>query len=92
MPPAKWRRSYCSNLASPGSRTSCAWRASPARMARRNLAWTFGYNSVALALAASGALRPVFAAALMLASSLAVVANTLRLPAKLGSGRGRNAL
>ena len=59
------------------------------RMARRNLAWTFAYNSVALALAASGTLRPVFAAALMLASSLAVVANTLRLPAKLASQRGK---
>ncbi len=59
------------------------------RMGRRNLAWTFAYNGVALALAASGALRPVFAAALMLASSLAVVANALRLPARLVPFRHR---
>ncbi len=40
---------------------------------RFNLAWAFGYNAVALGLAASGALQPVTAAALMAGSSLLVV-------------------
>ena len=44
-----------------------------------NLLWAFGYNAVALALAASGRLLPVLAAALMAGSSLVVVLNSLRL-------------
>ena len=52
-----------------------------ARRARRtiatNLGWAFGYNAIALGLAASGALRPVMAAALMAGSSLVVVANSV---------------
>ena len=43
-----------------------------------NLAWAFGYNAVAIALAASGLLQPVLAAALMAGSSLMVIANSLR--------------
>lgn len=43
------------------------------RSVRANLLWAFGYNAVALALAASGLLRPVLAAALMAGSSLLVV-------------------
>jgi P-type Cu2+ transporter len=43
------------------------------RAVRHNLAWAFGYNAVALGLAASGVLQPVMAAALMAGSSLLVV-------------------
>ena len=43
---------------------------------RANLRWAFGYNAVALALAAAGALQPVLAAALMAGSSLLVVARS----------------
>ena len=46
---------------------------------RQNLAWAFGYNAVAVALAAAGALSPLVASVAMLASSLAVVANARRL-------------
>lgn len=42
------------------------------RSVRVNLAWAFGYNAIALALAASGLLQPVLAAALMAGSSLVV--------------------
>ena len=48
-------------------------------MARQNLAWAFGYNAVAVVLAATGALTPLVAALAMLTSSLAVVANARRL-------------
>ncbi len=44
-----------------------------------NLLWAFGYNTAALALAATGHLLPVFAAALMAGSSVIVVLNSLRL-------------
>jgi Cu2+-exporting ATPase len=44
-----------------------------------NLLWAFAYNAAALALAASGHLLPVLAAALMAGSSLVVVLNSLRL-------------
>jgi Cu+-exporting ATPase len=46
---------------------------------RQNLVWAFGYNLVAVGLAATGRLSPVVAALAMLASSLAVVANAQRL-------------
>lgn len=55
------------------------------RSIRANLAWAFGYNAVALALAASGLLQPVLAAALMAGSSLIVVARTLRGRFRAGS-------
>jgi heavy metal translocating P-type ATPase len=59
-----------------------AWRLARAarRMGRQNLAWAAGYNSLALAAAASGGLKPQWAAALMLASSVCVILNILRLP------------
>ena len=44
-----------------------------------NLAGAFGYNAIALTLAALGWLQPVAAALLMVGSSLAVVVNSLRL-------------
>ena len=49
------------------------------RVIRQNLFLAFAYNIVALPLAATGRVDPPFAAAAMAASSLAVVANALRL-------------
>jgi Cu+-exporting ATPase len=49
------------------------------RIVRQNLIWAFGYNTLGVLLAAFGFLRPVFAAAAMVLSSLFVVGNSLRL-------------
>ncbi len=46
---------------------------------RQNLIWAFGYNAIGVAFAAAGFLNPVIAAALMIVSSLLVIANSLRL-------------
>jgi P-type Cu+ transporter len=46
---------------------------------RANLAWASGYNVIAIPLAALGYLNPLFAGVAMSASSLIVVANSLRL-------------
>ena len=46
---------------------------------RANLAWASGYNLIAIPLAALGYLNPLFAGIAMSASSLFVVANSLRL-------------
>jgi Cu2+-exporting ATPase len=48
------------------------------RRVRQNLGWAFGYNAVAIPLAALGALNPLAAALAMAASSLLVVGNSAR--------------
>ena len=59
------------------------------RVIRANLAWAFGYNVVALPLAALGYLNPLFAGIAMSASSLIVVANSLRMRRFTPRGRPR---
>ncbi len=59
------------------------WVIGVARAVRRtiltNLMWAFGYNLIAVALAALGLLQPVLAAAIMAGSSILVIVNSLRL-------------
>lgn len=50
-----------------------------ARTIRRNLFWAFGYNTVGVIAASLGWLHPSLAAVLMVASSLLVISNSLRL-------------
>ena len=62
--------------------------ASTRRIIAENLVWAFTYNLVAIPLAISGHLSPIAAAAAMAGSSLAVIANSLRI---LRSGGTRDA-
>jgi len=54
----------------------------------KNLTWAFGYNVVAIPLAALGYLHPLFAGLAMAGSSLVVVSNSLRLRRFRASRRG----
>jgi heavy metal translocating P-type ATPase len=49
------------------------------RVIRQNLCWAFSYNIIGIALAATGALSPVWSAVSMVASSVFVVSNSMRL-------------
>jgi P-type Cu+ transporter len=56
---------------------------------RANLAWAFGYNVIAIPLAALGYLNPLFAGIAMSASSLIVTGNSLRLRRFRAGSAGR---
>jgi Cu2+-exporting ATPase len=66
----------------PADLASLPWLIDLARQSQRsvrvNLAWALGYNLIALALASSGLLQPVLAAALMAGSSVLVVTRSWR--------------
>jgi cation transport ATPase len=49
------------------------------RVVRQNLFWAFAYNIVGIGLACAGWLNPIWAAAAMVASSVLVIGNSLRL-------------
>jgi heavy metal translocating P-type ATPase len=49
------------------------------RIVKQNLCWAFSYNIIGITLAASGRLSPVWSAVAMVASSVFVVSNSLRL-------------
>lgn len=51
------------------------------RVVRQNLVWAFGYNAVAVTLAAAGALSPLVAALAMVLGTATVAANARRLRA-----------
>lgn len=68
---------------------ACEFSRKAVRTIRTNLAWSFGYNSIGVVVAASGYLHPAVAAALMVASSLMVLGNSLRLSTELAQTPSR---
>jgi heavy metal translocating P-type ATPase len=54
------------------------------RVVRQNLFWAFFYNAIGIALALTGVVTPIFAAAAMFLSSTSVVANSMRLTRQEG--------
>ena len=52
------------------------------RTIRQNLAWAFGYNVLAIPLAAFGYLSPLQGALLMTFSDVVIVGNSLRIKVK----------
>jgi P-type E1-E2 ATPase len=56
------------------------------RIIRQNLFWAFFYNTTGIALAISGVLNPIMAAAAMFLSSVSVIANSMRLSRSQATG------
>ncbi len=62
------------------------------RVIKQNLFWAFTYNLVAIPMAMSGNLAPVYAAAAMAGSSICVIGNSLRLMGYGKKKQRRNSL